>query len=461
MSDFGDVQRPLGSIYPVAFEEIGITLRDDPAQIIEAINGLPSNYHGENESIRHKRIAYEGLHAVMWSAESPEDLVMASDLYGLMFQKAVEIQTGPARSNRFVGISSFVAEPLRIAASLYTDLYTGLAPVEEVAEFTTPAIRRLLTNDYLRRFYEDSTSYNTPLESYVSNGFSSMTFRGSAERMAAFVITADLTKEGYRFGRGSKIREESYRQQKAYISEVAIEEVLGGVPAELRYIPEGQQALEYSENIIKSRFENLATGADNAVMSPGERSIAAQFRQVYDLIIEKTTGREKSNVTPFTTTLELANIITKQLNKLPELQPYLPAEGLPKLRENDLANLPAAYQRLLFAINPRLLATAIDMSKPLDQASELRKEMILLDTLAIQWLDHLNVHVPTLGDYVMRLVAQGFSDAEITTKVAAARKQRPDKKATLHFQEVQRHNPNTRPSHVFYNRRKAGYGVIS
>ena len=95
--------------------------------------------------------------------------------------------------------------------------------------------------------------------------------------------------------------------------------------------------------------------------------------------------------------------INKQLN---EKYGLTNDQELHLLDRNDLTELPAAYQRILFAMDPKLLEKATALV-PIEAASIPRRRMIYIEALSGQWRDLDRIPGPTIGDYVLRMYAQG------------------------------------------------------
>ncbi len=165
--------------------------------------------------------------------------------------------------------------------------------------------------------------------------------------------------------------------------------------------------------------------------------------------------REKGDIQlgiPITATIQIANLITDKLN-----QSLQGDQLLEKFGSQDLGDLPQAFLRILYGIDPSLVVEATKGS--LVDGTWLRKAMIYLESWAQKWRDTMGVAGPTLGDHLLLLKAQGWSDNDIAEDVNNMW-HRPDSRATVEMRRIVC-DPNTRKNRVVYSRLRPGYGAIS
>src|SRR5690606_11806765 len=161
--------------------------------------------------------------------------------------------------------------------------------------------------------------------------------------------------------------------------------------------------------------------------------------------------------------IHLANILGQEINKKDGLTGE---NALGKLDTQSFLEMPATFQRILYAIDPALLQEALQCS--VIDSGKLRVKMALVEALSVQWMESRYSSTMTVGDTVMRLAAYGINDDEIFRIIE---KMKNDNKgaeqnktpAGIAIQSIRRFTDDwrTQTKRVYSRMHKPGYGAIS
>ncbi|HLC91787.1 MAG TPA: hypothetical protein VJC09_01930 [Candidatus Saccharimonadales bacterium] len=334
--------------------------------------------------------------------------------------------------------------------------YGDASPIE-AAEIILPATRHLLELEH-QRTDQESDEINIHLSSTLLNNRS-----GTAEDITQLRLRDLLSADGYQgFGATASAKRQAYLSSERYITKGTLLSVRKAL-SEYGYIglPEGVEAISDIHGTVVKTLKILADPAHVTIsQNPNEaessQRIANSILGAYDKLKHAPKYGGQKGV-PLNTTVKIANILTPDLN---EREGLVGEQALEPLQEDGYVDLPAAFQRILFAINPRFLREATEGSIK-ETNSQLRLVMVYIDALAQQWTDYQKLQPGlSVGDYVLRLNANGYSSPEIADQLEAISTDRPDRKASDHIANVIR-DPNTRKSRVIFERSRPGYGVIS
>lgn len=263
-------------------------------------------------------------------------------------------------------------------------------------------------------------------------------------------IRDKLAAKGYDgFGRTDASKEHEHRQGDRYITRAVLRqatEQIYGKSSETML--DGQAAVVESVNIISGTVQELA-------LVPKYAPIAKQIIGALEQSRIKPDISSGARGLPLGSIITIANILGRQLNKKYGLTGE---QKLNDLDTNTLLELPAAFQRILYAIDPELLEQAV--SGPATNGNELRAKMVYLEALSAQWQDHRNRYSQSLGDAVMRLIASGLSLRE-TTQIVNRLRDSKSRVAVSSLRRIVNQHPNIKRGHAATRLHKPGYGAAS
>src|SRR3989344_8527749 len=335
--------------------------------------------------------------------------------------------------HRNIALGSFMNRISNRSVELVEDPDYGDASPIEAAEIILPATRHLLELEH-QRTDQESDEINIHLSSTLLNNRS-----GTAEDITQLRLRDLLSADGYQgFGATASAKRQAYLSSERYITKGTLLSVRKAL-SEYGYIglPEGVEAISDIHGTVVKTLKILADPAHVTIsQNPNEaessQRIANSILGAYDKLKHAPKYGGQKGV-PLNTPVKIANILTPDLN---EREGLVGEQALEPLQEDGYVDLPAAFQRILFAINPRFLREATEGSIK-ETNSQLRLVMVYIDALAQQWTDYQKLQPGlSVGDYVLRLNANGYSSPEIADQLEAISTDRPDRKASDHIANV-------------------------
>ena len=382
-------------------------------------------------------------------AVRPEDFIKLVDMRAFFVEHS---------NNYRLTLGHFVNQISVRSVELSTDPDYGDADPLEAAQRILPATRYLLEHE----------SHRTGLAPHEINSRVSATLlynrHGTAEDVTELRLREILHDEGLEgFRDTASARRQSNLTSERYVTRATLQSVRQALLSEYGFsgLPEGVAAINAIHDTVIRTLKMLAgpgriTASENPDELESDQRITNSILNAYEkLKHDPKYGGERG--VPLNTTVKIANILSPDLNQREGLTGD---QSLEPLEEQGYSDLPAAFQRILFAINPRYLHEATAGSIK-DTNSQLRLVMVYIEALAQQWTDYQKLKPGlSVGDYVLRLNAKGYSAQEITSQIESISSGRPDRKASDHMATVIS-DPNTKKSRVVFKRFKPGYGVIS
>ena len=284
----------------------------------------------------------------------------------------------------------------------------GMAEPDKIALMIEPALDHFLSDGSMMPKYKSDIQSGRTIHSMVSaelNKLSGLT----AEGVAAHKVRDLLVAKGHsRLGVNRTARRYMHVEGHLFITDGAFRricQVAFGSDTDIK-LPEKAESLELLADTITRTIGELAKTKDDQgqLRYPVAQQLAGALDKLsQDKRTEQTPGSRK---VAFTELIHIANILSNQLmqySKLPE-----GVYSLPELNTQDLLNLPAAFQRILLAIDPELLMEAAYRQDP-DNISKIRARMLVVEELSAVWAQEQRRHTISVEDALVRLVASGMN----------------------------------------------------
>lgn len=376
---------------------------------------------------------------------TPEDARAIVQAHSFMYSNAkrTEGDWGP------LDHGSVLKELLLRVSFLLADEYDGLVDPLRVADFLLPAAEEMILSA------DEGTDRNN-VEWAIRQLFAKRMI-GMAEGVAINLMRHKLVQNGYRVSGNHKSHSARFLHESSpkYPSSVMVRHItdqlygLADSPQEYDYYLEhGLNAAHEATRTIRLCLEELADS--------GKYPIAQQLLKALEKLRYNATAGE-SHEYPVKSFFHLANLITPQINQREGL---LGEKQLSLLEGVEFSKIPQVFQRLLIAIDPKLLVEALNESI-LTTNSQLRLRMAYIEMLGIQLSDSETAAVMTVGDAIMRLSSSGMSAAEIENFIRDHQKGSVGKVIGITaIRDVASHW-RLRLQHVRYNVSRSGYGLKS
>jgi hypothetical protein len=328
---------------------------------------------------------------------------------------------------------------------IHMDPEEGTASPQAIADFMRPSIQTALDDRDLARAHERQNPSGIGFNQSVASAMQRLT-DGSAEQVAGGRLRAYLHENrypGFRPTESSKTI--MLRVGDEYLTMRALRHMRENGLFKKGGMPEGKAALYAASDMIYDTIEELA----------GEGySIAGQLLEAYtQLGLPHTVARRRA-ATAYQNHITLANIVTPELNKRGKLRRK--KDQLNQLDLQQFEDLPIAFQRLLSAVDPRLLANATTGS--IFEGNPLRLRMSYIEALGVQWAEHRNRPI-AIGNVLLRLLAEGALTDEIR-QVASEAAPSGDESTVMTYRRITR-DWRVKTGRTKRARTKPGWGVLS
>ncbi len=373
---------------------------------------------------------------------NPDDFITLVDVFDYLYRHSVHAEDN-------IKPPEVAGKIIHRSTDIVTDPSDGSANPDDIASLALPPIVHLLD---IQSAIESPDLAGT-IARQLSAALLRISAEGTADRVASLRIRDRLHELGYpNFGENRNSTRQRHSTGERYISRSALILIshftLGfqkGLPAS------GSEALQTIQSTILNFVQDQANGG-NVI---AEQLIGA-FERLSPGKGFQVKGVPAARDLPFGTIIHVANELTKQLNHYEGL---VGDQLLPQLDTSDLTELPIAFQRILYAMDPALLRVAASDEIPLRQAPNLRKQMVYIEALSGQWRDLTRVPGPTVGDYVLRMQSLGWKPDTIRRHLEDLEHRSPDP-ASSKLAAISK-DPRTNRSHVAAERQRSGYGYIS
>jgi hypothetical protein len=400
-------------------------------------DAMRTEYRGRAEEKLYWRVFGDLVSEV----ENPDDFIKLVDVFDFLYQNSrhAEDNITPPR---------FACRIINRAAELAADEYDGSANPDEVADTAMPSVVYLLAKRDARETGESAGRTAKQL----SSALLSNAVEGTAERVAGIRMRVRLDAQGFSgFGHNRRSRLQQHSTSERYLTRTALIRISGLKTGFNKGLPiSGADVVDAIQALTLQTVQDEANGG-NAIAS----QLIGAFERMSSGKGYKVAGVASTRGMPVGAVIHVANIVAVQLNKQHNLTGD---QQLQQFDRNDIAELPAAFQRILYAMNPKLLEQATALV-PFTSAPQLRRRMIYIEALSGQWRDLERITGPTIGDYVLQMYARGQRAEAIQQGLQLLAEGSPDK-LNSRFRGIAQ-DPRTKQKRVVSERQRPGHGVIS
>lgn len=329
----------------------------------------------------------------------------------------------PRSSGRIV--SSLVAREM----DLRLDPFSGGAHPVLAHENIMPAIHAVVDERSRSESArgENSAEFNKRFATQVTHGYRAVG-NGTADRYTLLLVRGTMSRleGGVRPDRDAIAQAESLKPGDEYLTNASLEIIAAslegirdprGLP-DIRSGFDGQKAPADAHIVLRKILDHIAeTKESTKEAADTARSLQIGFDQEATYVVDAAASIRESGDRQhregFTSAITIANMITPILN---ERHGLTGEQELKALDMRELADVPAAYGRLLMVCDPRLLrrATVTRVSR----GDIFRSSMVFMEAGYQRYVaDRQQGQGLTIGDYVLRRTAEGADNVQIQAEL--------------------------------------------
>lgn len=405
-----------------------------------AVDELAEKALTEFRSRRYQEVYFKRLRTYIESAETAGDMLAITDAYLFMYEGA-----GKSESFKPVSFLTFMGDMFHRAADITVHEYDGTSNPQDIAEIMEPAVRAFIEHPVAQKMYSGQDR-NRGIDQEVGSRLIQMP-HGSAEFVAGHLVRERLTADGYNMRVTKPVRENIHIRGQRYLTANTIQYLYGA--EKILSLPEGAHAISMGLNKITDTVATLAKG--------GQYPVATQMMGAFEKLKQaaKDPRKEAGRQITFRQFVNLVNAITDQLNQRAE---FKGEAAMPRLGEDEFGSMHIGFQRLLYAIDERLLRESLDGD--LADGGELRKTMALVEALAGQWEESVKGANMSRGEFAIRLAAFG-KDRRSIDQTLRMLEDGGTRLAVRSLREMTEKLGSRGKKRAHWNREKSGHGILS